>query len=153
MSEKFADVQNTEFLDAVEKTFVSYKEGKRVKGTVISADDKGIKLSIGGKKDGFIPKEDVNIDGSYEPSDYPEGTELEVRIGKSDADTGCILLSKKAIDEIKEADKIVETIRNGERLPSTKTSKRVLPRNSAHTTCLFPRLRSKKDLCAILKNT
>lgn len=114
MSEKFADVQNTEFLDAVEKTFVSYKEGKRVKGTVISADDKGIKLSIGGKKDGFIPKEDVNIDGSYEPSDYPEGTELEVRIGKSDADTGCILLSKKAIDEIKEADKIVETIRNGE---------------------------------------
>ena len=104
MSEKFADVQNTEFLDAVEKTFVSYKEGKRVKGTVISADDKGIKLSIGGKKDGFIPKEDVNIDGSYEPSDYPEGTELEVRIGKSDADTGYFLLSKKAIDEIKEAE-------------------------------------------------
>ena len=114
MSEKFADVQNAEFRDAVEKSFVSYKEGRRVKGTVISADEKGIKLIIGGKKDGFIPREDVNIDGSYDPAEYPEGTELEVRIGKSDADTGCILLSKKAVDEIKEADKIVETIRNGE---------------------------------------
>lgn len=119
MSEKFADVQNAEFLEAVEKPFISYREGKRIKGTVISADDKGIKLSIDGKKDGFIPKEEVNIDGSYEASEFPEGTELEVRIGKLDNDLGLYILSKKAVDEIKEADKIVETIRNGENFEIT----------------------------------
>ena len=114
MSEKFADVQNAEFLAEVEKTFVNHKEGKRVKGTVISADEKGIRLNIGGKKDGFIPAAEVNMDGSYEPNDYPAGTELEVKVGKNDNELGCILLSKKAVDEIKEADKVVETIRNGE---------------------------------------
>ena len=114
MSEKFADVQNEEFLAGVEKTFVSHKEGKRIKGTVISADEKGIKLNIGGKKDGFIPAGDVNMDGSYDPNEYPAGTELEVKVGKNDNENGIILLSKKAVDEIKEADKVVETIRNGE---------------------------------------
>lgn len=114
MSEKFADVQNAEFLDAIDKTFVSYKEGKRIKGTVLSADEKGIQLNIGGKNDGFIPAEDVSLDGTYDSKDYPAGTELEVKIGKKDQATNMILLSKKAVDEIKEADKIVETIRNGE---------------------------------------
>ena len=114
MSEQFADVQNAEFLDAIDKTFVSYKEGKRVKGTVISADEKGIQLNIGGKNDGFIPAEDVNLDGTYDAKDFPAGMELEVKIGKKDQTTNMILLSKKAVDEIKEADKIVETIRNGE---------------------------------------
>ncbi len=114
MSEKFADVQNAEFLEAIDKSFVSYKEGKRVKGTVISADEKGIHLNIGGKNDGFIPAEDVNLDGTYDAKDFPAGMELEVKIGKKDQATNAILLSKKAVDEIKEADKVVETIRNGE---------------------------------------
>lgn len=114
MSEKFAVVENEEFLAAVENGPVSLKEGKRVKGKVISADETGIQLNIGGKKDGFIPKEEVNCDGSYDPAEFTEGMELEVRIGKSDSDNSRILLSKKAVDEIKEADKIIETIRNGE---------------------------------------
>lgn len=119
MEKNFADVKDTEFLEAVDKSFVSYKEGKRVKGTVISADEKGIMLRIGGKNDGFIPASDVNIDGTYNPADYAKDEELEVKIGKKDNETGCILLSKKAVDEIKEADKIVETIRNGEKFELT----------------------------------
>lgn len=119
MEKNFADVKDTEFLEAVDKSFVSYKEGKRVKGTVISADEKGIMLRIGGKNDGFIPASDVNIDGSYNPADYAKDEELEVKIGKKDNETGCILLSKKAVDEIKEADKVVETIRNGEKFSLT----------------------------------
>ncbi len=114
MSEKMDD-QNLSFSEELEKTFVEYKKGKTYKGTVLSADDKGIKLNIGGKSDGFIPADDVNVDGSYNPADYPEGMELEVRMGEKDKDSGLILLSKKAIDELKEADKVVDTIRNGER--------------------------------------
>ncbi len=115
MEEKnFAEVQNEEFLEAIDKSFVNYKEGKRIEGSVITADEKGITLKIGGKNDGFIPANEVNLDGSYDPAAYVEGDKLEVRIGKKDQETGLILLSKKAIDEIKEADKIVDTIRNGE---------------------------------------
>ncbi len=116
MSQELGAVTVSEdFAKAVEESFVSYRVGKRIKGTVISADEKGIKLSIGGKNDGFIRKEDVNIDGSYEPEQFTQGMELETKIiSTNDPDTGCILLSKKEIDEIKEADKIVETIRNGE---------------------------------------
>ncbi len=115
MEEKnFAEVQNEEFLEAIDKSFVNYKEGKRIEGSVITADEKGITLKIGGKNDGFIPANEVNLDGSYDPAAYAEGDKLEVRIGKKDQETGLILLSKKAIDEIKEADKVVDTIRNGE---------------------------------------
>ena len=56
-----------------------------------------------------------NLDGSYDPAQYTQGMELDTKIvSTNDPDTGCVLLSKKAVDEIKEADKIVETIRNGE---------------------------------------
>lgn len=114
MSEKMDD-QNLSFSEAVEQTLVEYKKGKTYSGTVLSADEKGITLKIGGKSDGFIPANEVNIDGSYNPADYPEGMTLDVRMGEKDKESGLIMLSKKAIDELKEADKVVDTIRNGER--------------------------------------
>lgn len=117
MSGKFgAEIQDSEFLKAVEDTLVTYKDGKRVTGTVITADEKGVQVAIGGKKDGLIRPAEVNMDGSYDPKDFTEGMELEVKIIKTnDQESGCILLSKKAIDEIKEMDKVIDTIRNGER--------------------------------------
>ncbi len=115
MGQQFEEAQNQEFIDGVEESFVSYKEGKRVKGTVILAAESGIKVNIGGKKDGFIPSDEVNIDKEYLAADFPAGTEVEVIItNKQDDETGCVLLSKKKVDLIKEGDKVVETIRNGE---------------------------------------
>ena len=72
--------------------------------------------------------------------DYPEGTELEVRIGKSDADTGCILLSKKAIDEIKEADRH-RSIRDGQFKDDAMTF--------VVTICIDPRAQCRKvrEMC------
>ncbi|MDE7396052.1 MAG: S1 RNA-binding domain-containing protein, partial [Clostridiales bacterium] len=114
MSQQFDEVQSEEFKNAVEESLINYKEGKRVKGTVISADEKGIHLNIGGKKDGLIQKEEVSIDGSYDAEAYTEGMELEaIIIAKQDSESGCVLLSKKRVDQIKEGDKIVETIRDG----------------------------------------
>ena len=115
MSENFQATVSEEFEKAVAKSFVDYKPGKRIKGTVLSADEKGILVSIGGKKDGLVRKEDVNIDGSYDPAQFVAGSEIDVKIiTGNDPESGCVILSKKAIDEIKEADKIVDTIRNGE---------------------------------------
>lgn len=114
MGQQFEEVQSEEFKSAVEESLINYKEGKRVKGTVIGADDKGIHLNIGGKKDGLIPKDEVSAEGEYDPADYAEGTELEaIIIAKQDTESGCVLLSKKKVDQIIEGDKIVETIRDG----------------------------------------
>ncbi|MCI8612896.1 MAG: bifunctional 4-hydroxy-3-methylbut-2-enyl diphosphate reductase/30S ribosomal protein S1 [Clostridia bacterium] len=114
MSDNFEGVSK-EFEDLINESFVQYKDGMRIKGTVIHANESGIKVNIGGKKDGFIKKEEVNVDGRYDPSQYPEGTAIEAIItNKSDADSGCVLLSKKKVDKIKEGDKVVETVRGGE---------------------------------------
>lgn len=113
MGNNFEDVSK-EFKDLLEESFVQYKDGMRIKGTVIHANESGIKVNIGGKKDGFIKKDEVSIDGSYNPSDYPEGTPIEAIItNKSDADSGCVLLSKRKVDKIKEGDKVVDTVRDG----------------------------------------
>ncbi|MCL2861120.1 MAG: 4-hydroxy-3-methylbut-2-enyl diphosphate reductase [Firmicutes bacterium] len=114
MVKKFEESQNKEFLDGIEDSFVNYKEGKRIVGTVIFANNDGIKLSIGGKKDGFIRKDDVTVE-AYNPENYPQGMEIEAVItSKNDPDSGCVLLSSKKVQEQKMGDETVESIRGGE---------------------------------------
>lgn len=114
MSDNFEDVSK-EFKDYLDESFVQYKDGLRIKGTVIHANADGIKVNIGGKKDGFIKKDEVSIEGEYNPADFPEGAEVEAIItSKNDAESGCVLLSKKKVDKIIEGDKFVENIRGGE---------------------------------------
>jgi 4-hydroxy-3-methylbut-2-enyl diphosphate reductase len=116
MSQNIGEVSVSDELKAgVEESLVTYREGKRVKGTVISCDEKGIRLNIGGKNDGIIYAEEAAIAEEYNMEDFPVGSEVEAMIiGKKDSETGCILLSKKKIDLIKEADKVIESIRGGE---------------------------------------
>ncbi len=76
--------------------FVTYKTGKRVKGTVISADDSGIYVAIGGKKDGFIDKADATADGNYNSADYNVGDKIEAIIKEVQKDY--VALSKKEVD-------------------------------------------------------
>ena len=115
MSQNFEEVQNQEFISGVEESLVSYKEGKKVKGTVILADEHGIRVNIGGKKDGLIVKDEATLDGNYNPEDFlPDSVVEAIIINKNDPDSGCVLLSKKKVDLIKEGDKKVDSIRNGE---------------------------------------
>lgn len=77
--------------------YVNYKAGKRIKGTVLSADDNGIYVSIGGKKDGFIDKTDAEIDGNYNPANYKKDDAIEAIItGASNKEY--VILSKKEVD-------------------------------------------------------
>jgi len=91
-----------------------YKEGKRVKAIVINANENGVNVAIGGKKDGFIDKSEANLDGSYNPSDFREGMEIDAVIIENKAkDSTYINLSKKNIDAIKENDRQCEDIIRG----------------------------------------
>ena len=86
--------------------FVTYKVGKRVKGNVITADEKGIYVSIGGKKDGFIDKADATADGEYDPKDYKPGDEVEATIIATNKDY--VALSKKEVDQRRAEDEAAE---------------------------------------------
>lgn len=78
--------------------FVNYREGKRMRGKVISADQDGIHVAIGGKHDGFIPKEEASLDGNYNPADYKKDDEIQAIIVK--VEKGTVTLSKKQIDAV-----------------------------------------------------
>ena len=86
--------------------FVTYKVGKRVKGSVITADENGIYVSIGGKKDGFIDKADATADGEYDPKDYKPGDEVEATIIATNKDY--VALSKKEVDQRRAEDEAAE---------------------------------------------
>ena len=84
--------------------FTTYREGKRVHARIINADESGIFVEIGGKKDGFIDKSEVNIDGSYNPADFHEGDTIEAVIINKKGDSTYVTLSKREIDLVKKND-------------------------------------------------
>lgn len=116
MGQEFGEVKNEEFINAVNnETTTDYREGRAVKGTVLSANADGIRLNIGGKNDGFIDKTEVCEEGEYKPEDFPVGTEIDaVIVKKRDDVSGCVLLSKRRADLMRRTDEAVDQIRNGE---------------------------------------
>ncbi len=94
---------------------ISYKAGKRLKATVINANDEGVFCSIGGKKDGFIAKEDATLDGNYNPESFNAGDVIDVKIIENKSkDKEYVALSKKEIDAVIEGDKKVAEILSGD---------------------------------------
>lgn len=86
--------------------YVNYKVGKRVAGKVLRADESGIYVSIGGKKDGFIDKADATADGEYNPEDYKPGDDIEANIISNNKEY--VALSKKEVDIRRAEDEAAE---------------------------------------------
>lgn len=84
--------------------FTTYREGKRIHAKIINADENGIFVEIGGKKDGFIDKSEVNIDGTYNPDDFKAGDTIEAVIINKKGDSTYVTLSKREIDLVKKND-------------------------------------------------
>ncbi|MDR1940280.1 MAG: 4-hydroxy-3-methylbut-2-enyl diphosphate reductase [Clostridiales bacterium] len=94
----------------------TYRSGKKVAAIVLNANENGVNVRIGGKKDGFIDKSEMNIDGSYDPSLYKVNDIIDaVIIENPTKGASYINLSKKQIDQIKENDKLgEEALKGGE---------------------------------------
>ncbi len=98
----------------------SYREGMRLKTSIIKVDNNGITVAIvdgNGKNDcGFISKDEAEIDGSYDPSNYKVDDEIEAIIIPKEPGSKekAINLSKKAFDAIKLDDEKVKGILAGE---------------------------------------
>lgn len=96
----------------------SFKEGSRLKAKVVSVDPTGIAVAIegSGKNDsGFIDKDEVEIDGSFNPDNYAVDMMMDVVVIPKTADKSKgINLSKKAFDIIRLEDEAVKKILEGE---------------------------------------
>ena len=92
MSDK--NVNDEKFgLDAIEKTFASYKKGQMFDGVVVIKRDDGAIFNIGGKNDAFLPREEaVGYD------DILIGDRFKVVITKSKNEEGLIEVSKDLAD-------------------------------------------------------
>lgn len=86
--------------------YANYRVGKRIKGSVIRADESGIYVTIGGKKDGFIDKADASVDNNYNPDDYKPGDAVEAIIVAVNKEY--IALSKKEVDILRAEDEQAE---------------------------------------------
>ncbi|MDR3264032.1 MAG: 4-hydroxy-3-methylbut-2-enyl diphosphate reductase [Clostridiales bacterium] len=91
----------------------TYKNGKKVTAIVISAGADGVNVAIGGKKDGFIDKSEMNTDGSYDPTLYKSGDIIDAVIIENPNKATYINLSKKQIDQLRENDRLCEEILKG----------------------------------------
>ena len=78
--------------------------GQRVHGKVIRADEQGIIVSIGEKKEGFIAADRAGL-GDYNPADYTPDMEIDAVVIPNDGSIKeFITLDKKSIDERKKVD-------------------------------------------------
>lgn len=105
-----------EMLEKQENESVVCRVGAVIKdAVVISATEEGVTVSIGGKNDGFIAKEEAVSEGEYNPAEYTIGSKVGVVVlaGKN-KDTGLVPVSKKKLDLINKGNEVVNTIRNGE---------------------------------------
>ncbi|MDD4316231.1 MAG: 4-hydroxy-3-methylbut-2-enyl diphosphate reductase [Clostridia bacterium] len=96
-----------------------YREGMRLKGRVVSADNTGILVALdnAGKNDtGFIDKDEAEMEGAYSPENYKPDMELDVIIipKGNDKNNKSINLSKKAYDALKVDDERVKGILAGD---------------------------------------
>ncbi len=95
MEEKQKKVDEKFDMNAIEKTFASYKQGQMFDGVVIIKKENGCIFNIGGKNDAFLPKEEVE--------DYDNlkiGDRFKVIITKSKNEEGMLEVSKDRADNL-----------------------------------------------------
>ena len=104
-----------ELFEASEKETQKIYKGAIVKGTVMSISENEICLDLGVKQTGSIKRDRITNDNDVKLSDlFKIGDEIEAKVeSKSDRD-GEITLSKKAVDDVKNWQKIVDYSASGE---------------------------------------
>ncbi|MDD4290733.1 MAG: S1 RNA-binding domain-containing protein [Clostridia bacterium] len=103
------------FAEAVEKMpkkYIPLRVGQKIKGTVTHIAEDGVSVSIGSKRDGFIPNADLSLDPDYQSvkDAMKIGDTIDVMTLSTEKQ---VLLSAKKIAEIRLADAQVDEIKEG----------------------------------------
>ena len=99
MSEVITERNEMEdYLEAIEKSLRLPRLGEIVEGTIHQVTDKEIIVNLGCKKDGVIPKEELNLEADEKITEvYKEGDTIQAKVVKTDDGDGTIMLSKKKL--------------------------------------------------------
>lgn len=98
-----------------------YRLGQKVKCRVVLVSDDGVYVSIpSSKKEGFIPNEELALDGDYEAAKKTLNSDSVLECSVISVEKG-ITLSKKAIDERYKDDQLVDGIKQGNTFEVTMT--------------------------------
>lgn len=105
-----------EFTQAVEKMPLKYKPlrvGQKIDGSISHIGEEGVSISFGTKRDGFIPNEELALDGDFEnvKKALHVGDSVSAVVLSTDK---MVTLSKKQLDEIYKDDEKIEGIQNGD---------------------------------------
>ena len=82
---------------------MSVKAGKIFEVEVIAVSDAGISVSLGGKKDGFIPASEAEPEGKeFNPADYKVGDTITAKVieNPEKKSSGIFYLSKKELEQV-----------------------------------------------------
>jgi len=91
--------EHEDFLEQLEKTFVSIKRGQFVKGVVVQVSNDEVCINIGYKSDGIIKKEDLTASGNISPAEmFNPGDEIEAEVITLNDGEGNVRLSRKKIE-------------------------------------------------------
>lgn len=103
------------FAEMLEESFKTIHTGDTVTGTVMSVDDKEIKLDLGAKTTGVIAREQITDDPAVKLSDlFKSGDEVTAFVIRVDDNAGVANLSKKRIDAERNWLRIVGAYNGGE---------------------------------------
>ena len=98
-----------------------YKLGQKVKCRIVLVSDDGVYVSIPtSKKEGFIPNEELSLDGDYQTAKANLNADDTLECAVISMDKG-ITLSKKVIDERYKDDALVADIKEGKEFQLTMT--------------------------------
>jgi 4-hydroxy-3-methylbut-2-enyl diphosphate reductase len=86
------------FMDEIDKSLRLPRNGEVITGEVIQVSDKDVIISIGAKKDGIIPRDEITLEEGQTMFDaFKEGDEVQAKVLKNDDGDGNILMSKKRV--------------------------------------------------------
>ena len=121
MSEVFTNTPNEEinemaaYMDEIEKSLKLPGRGEVVTGTIVLVKADYAVVSLGCKKDGMLPKEEVVLEEGQAMTDaFAEGDEVQAKVLKTDDGDGNILLSKKRLQSGENWDEINVALDNKE---------------------------------------
>ena len=105
--------ESEDFAAMLEETMVKFRSGQVVKGVVAQVSDDGVVVSIPGKADGFIKKNDLVT------TDCKVDDEIEAEVVKLNDGEGYVLLSERKVMATKNWEKLVAEYDEGAYVEAT----------------------------------
>ena len=121
VNKTMANIANEElsFEELLDQSFKTLTTGERVTGTILAVTPAEIKVDLGTKHTGILPYDEISADDNVDMSSFRVGDPIDVVCTKFSDVEGTVLLSKKRLDEAKNAEAVAQAAAEGGILQGT----------------------------------